>query len=309
LKSDEEHDENKSNKRRKLKKTAEKNLKKKKLIFPQRLLDILSREEFSQIISWLPHGKFFSILDRKKLIEIVLPKYFKKSMFTSFTRKLNRWGFVRVGKGADSGAYFHQYFHRDKPSLCLKMKCQKKYERRRIPPSLEKISKIQGIKSKTNIFMRDSKLQSIYQVPIMNPKRREEHRLLMAAAANAFSTQSSKAQISSSNLMSPVYVPLFNDQKSPISYSSSSPEVSITHYDRDAHPIWRKKYAHSRKRGSPSTPLKSPPFLTNILLPPVSQSDFDHKSPSKSFQNDETDTVKPVTSREEAPKINFSSAA
>jgi HSF-type DNA-binding len=53
-----------------------------------------------------------------------LPKFFKQSKFTSFTRKLNRWGFIRVTRGPQTGSYFHKLFQRDHPELCLQMRCQ-----------------------------------------------------------------------------------------------------------------------------------------------------------------------------------------
>ena len=34
--------------------------------------------------------------------------YFKQSKYTSFTRKLKRWGFTRVTTGAEQGAYYHK---------------------------------------------------------------------------------------------------------------------------------------------------------------------------------------------------------
>ena len=37
-----------------------------------------------------------------------MPMYFKQSKYTSFTRKLNRWGFTRVTTGAEQGAYYHK---------------------------------------------------------------------------------------------------------------------------------------------------------------------------------------------------------
>jgi len=38
----------------------------------------------------------------------VMPMYFKQSKYTSFTRKLKRWGFTRVTTGAEQGAYYHK---------------------------------------------------------------------------------------------------------------------------------------------------------------------------------------------------------
>ena len=42
------------------------------------------------------------------IIIIVLPVYFKQSKYTSFTRKLKRWGFTRVTSGTELGAYYHK---------------------------------------------------------------------------------------------------------------------------------------------------------------------------------------------------------
>jgi hypothetical protein len=90
------------------------------LFFPQ-LMDILSEEGQAEIISWLPHGNGFIIHKKKTFANEMLPKYFKASKFTSFTRKLNRWGFSRVPRGPETGAYFHKLFRRDKPTLCMQM--------------------------------------------------------------------------------------------------------------------------------------------------------------------------------------------
>ncbi|KAL3792953.1 hypothetical protein HJC23_010966 [Cyclotella cryptica] len=94
------------------------------MTFPQKLMEILSNSQISDIITWLPNGKGFIILQKRKFASEVMPLYFKHSKFTSFTRKLNRWGFVRVTKGPESGAYYHKYFQRGEHSLCMQMHCQ-----------------------------------------------------------------------------------------------------------------------------------------------------------------------------------------
>ena len=43
----------------------------------------------------------------------------------SFTRQLNLWGFKRITKGRDAGAYYHQLFLRGRPRLCMRMRRQK----------------------------------------------------------------------------------------------------------------------------------------------------------------------------------------
>lgn len=93
--------------------------------FPQRLMELLNGEVYDDIITWLPHGKGFIIYKKKKFASDVLPRYFKQAKFTSFTRKLNRWGFTRVTqRGPEFGAYYHKFFQRDAPRLCMQMTCE-----------------------------------------------------------------------------------------------------------------------------------------------------------------------------------------
>jgi len=86
-------------------------------------MELIANDENSDSIIWLPHGKAFVIKKKEKFASQVLPVYFKQSKFTSFTRKLNRWGFSRITSGPDAGAFYHKYFQRDSPKLCLQMSC------------------------------------------------------------------------------------------------------------------------------------------------------------------------------------------
>lgn len=87
-------------------------------------MEILDDEEHNDTVAWLPHGQGFMIY-KKKAFEInVMSRFFKQSKFTSFTRKLNRWGFTRVTRGPETGAYYHKFFKRGQPRLCLQMSCQ-----------------------------------------------------------------------------------------------------------------------------------------------------------------------------------------
>jgi hypothetical protein len=87
-------------------------------------MEILDNDENTEIITWLPHGRGFVILRKKAFEQSILPKYFhKQSKYSSFTRKLNRWGFVRVTRGAEAGAYYHQFFRRDGHALVMQMSC------------------------------------------------------------------------------------------------------------------------------------------------------------------------------------------
>lgn len=92
--------------------------------FPEKLMEVLSNEIYTSIITWLPHGQSFIIYRRRKFVAEVLPRYFKQTKYTSFTRKLSRWGFTRITKGVDTGAYYHKLFLRGQMHLCKQMSCQ-----------------------------------------------------------------------------------------------------------------------------------------------------------------------------------------
>ena len=61
--------------------------------FPQKLHYILSRLEYRHIISWMPHGRAWRILDKKLLVSMVCKEQFKHEKFESFNRQVNGWGF------------------------------------------------------------------------------------------------------------------------------------------------------------------------------------------------------------------------
>jgi len=111
---------------------------KKREIFPEKLIEILSDSSLSEIISWLPHGRSFVIIRPDIFTQQVLPKYLPpidtraSTKYPSFTRKLNRWGFRQATRGPDTGAFHHPLFRRDKPELCLEMVCQKSRDRQSV---------------------------------------------------------------------------------------------------------------------------------------------------------------------------------
>jgi len=90
--------------------------------FPCKLMQILDDDGYPDIIQWLPHGRGFIISDRSRFAEEVLPKYFpKKSKFSSFNRKLNRWKFVKQMQGRKKASYFHPLFIRGNRAGCMQM--------------------------------------------------------------------------------------------------------------------------------------------------------------------------------------------
>jgi hypothetical protein len=77
------------------------------------------------IVSWQPHGKAFRVHQVDVFARTVMPRYFKQTQYKSFQRQLHIYGFRRIRKGLDTGAYAHPMFIRDKKSMSLQMACIK----------------------------------------------------------------------------------------------------------------------------------------------------------------------------------------
>jgi hypothetical protein len=68
------------------------------------------------LCSWQPHGRAFVVHKPTEFVSL-LPKYFKLTKLASFQRQLNLYGFTRLTRGKDRGAYYHEMFLRGKPFL------------------------------------------------------------------------------------------------------------------------------------------------------------------------------------------------
>ena len=88
-----------------------------RITFPDKLLEMLSCKNCSELIGWKPHGRAFYIIDVKTFKSEGCNRFFKIQKYRSFERQLNFWDFRRITSGPDKGAYYHPLFLRGKPSL------------------------------------------------------------------------------------------------------------------------------------------------------------------------------------------------
>jgi len=86
---------------------------------------VLDRPDLSEAIDWMPHGRAFLVRKPKLFASDVLPRFFRQTKFLSFTRQLNLWGFKRITRGMDAGAYYHELFLRGRPYMAMRMRRQK----------------------------------------------------------------------------------------------------------------------------------------------------------------------------------------
>jgi hypothetical protein len=93
-----------------------------KVPFPVILHGIVCDPETDNCIHWLPNGNLFTISDKKKFAREVMPKLNGQAKFTSFTRRLKRWGFSRIASGPQIGAYQNPDFTKDDPERLKNIK-------------------------------------------------------------------------------------------------------------------------------------------------------------------------------------------
>ncbi|KAL3776374.1 hypothetical protein ACHAWO_004409 [Cyclotella atomus] len=82
--------------------------------FADKLHAILSNKQLDKIITWLPSGKAFCVLDKESFTKKALPTYFRDAKFESFSRRIKRWGFRKMyTTGLKQVIYTHNLFQKD----------------------------------------------------------------------------------------------------------------------------------------------------------------------------------------------------
>jgi len=98
---------------------------KRKMLFPEKLIELLcSSETDKTIISWDAQGTSFMIHDPLRFSKEILPVAFRTKTYSSFTRQLKLYKFIRVllPTMKMKRAYKHVLFLKAQPELCKNIK-------------------------------------------------------------------------------------------------------------------------------------------------------------------------------------------
>lgn len=71
--------------------------------FPVKMCALLSQPQLSHIITWLPHGRSWRVLDTRAFETAVLPAFFESDNYRSFNHVINAWKSRRKSTGPDKG--------------------------------------------------------------------------------------------------------------------------------------------------------------------------------------------------------------
>jgi hypothetical protein len=129
----------------------------KKSSFAEILMNVLDDESYVHILTWMPDGKAFTIVNPKKFSMDAMPKLFNIRNMSSFVRKLGRWGFQRVHEREtkNSDIFKHPCFQKDRPDLCAKIKCVGRLTRSptqgAVPAAPEDVQKVETLRLQQQI--------------------------------------------------------------------------------------------------------------------------------------------------------------
>lgn len=174
--------------------------------FLNKLRDILSNAELSDVICWSVDGDRFDILNSKRLQDEIIPKYFKHKNMKSFIRQLNLHGFKKIRIGSrnqdTSGveSYKHTLFRRHQPDLLnfIKRKVSKPIESddksEQINYLLEQKRKLEEKCNK----VKEEKDTDLLKI-ISDCQRSDDGRVLLSAMKIYLQTSDTKAEIDPSS--------------------------------------------------------------------------------------------------------------
>lgn len=195
-------------------------------------MEILDKEDLSEIVAWLPHGKAFILVNKRRFAKEVLGDYFKRSKFSSFTRKLNRWGFQRVTRGPDTGAYFHPLFQRNNLRLCLQMTSNgTKATKEQYPgPLLNEAAGVHEVApQRTSDEVRPDATMWAFRGRASSSHRRSQIKSVTASRQQGKNGGKSNCEGKSKTKPAPCYQDLVE--------SNDQPSLSLSGFESSAHPV------------------------------------------------------------------------
>ena len=78
--------------------------------FPYKLHAVLSHNDYSHTICWMPHGRAFRGRSAKSFEVQVCPRFIGHSNVSVFWKELRKHGFKAITKGQDKGCFYHELF-------------------------------------------------------------------------------------------------------------------------------------------------------------------------------------------------------
>ncbi len=125
--------------------TSNSDLQRSESTFPRkvyRMLQDVEKTKMDHIISWINDGTAFRVHNTESFVNNILPLYFDQTLYESFRRQLNMYGFTRVTRGPLKGTCYHKNFCRHSPCLLDLISRRKRLgDKRRQSSAQQKLAK------------------------------------------------------------------------------------------------------------------------------------------------------------------------
>jgi len=100
--------------------------------FPEMLMGVLNNSKNDSSIAWEPSGNSFSVKNPSAFIEKVLPQFMRQCKYSSFVRKLYRWGFKQFNSETKRNCFYNELFKRSEKYKCKSMRCNSVNKRKKL---------------------------------------------------------------------------------------------------------------------------------------------------------------------------------
>merc|ERR1712238_230905 len=92
-------------------------------MFPENLMNVLEDEKNNNVIDWNSNGMSFIIKNSKVFVDKVILQFMASCKYSSFVRKLYRWGFRQPDNAKQSQCFYNKLFQRGEKTMCKTMRC------------------------------------------------------------------------------------------------------------------------------------------------------------------------------------------
>jgi len=100
--------------------------------FPEMLMGVLNNSKNDSSIAWEPSGNSFSVKNPSVFIEKILPQFMRQCKYSSFVRKLYRWGFKQFNSETKRNCFYNELFKRNDKHKCKSMRCNSVNKRKKL---------------------------------------------------------------------------------------------------------------------------------------------------------------------------------
>lgn len=221
------------------------------------------KDDENYCAAWLPDGKSFVVRNPDEFTRKVVPQYFKATKFSSFTRKLYRWGFRQINRGIgpdDPVIFGNEFFDRDDEALMSRMRSVTAASTRKSDtrPHLNNYGKRPLDGGVNNMFdMNDPQKRFLYEQFLQQQQQQQKSMQIMNQNPSLYTAMSTNSGPGMNNYPSPHMI-MNNKPYENLMQSPSAPSQHHMHMPYNPMPPQQQQHHHHHHHLHPATPQQTP---------------------------------------------------